>query len=188
MPLNCPSGAPAKLKSARESWTAEFVRDRVSAMSLGLQVTYSRRNEPWQVTVNEDAVAELIQPFGARQRGFLVRLLNGYSKGMAASAVGVSVRATQLWAKKNRAFAEAVSECEQVGFATVIESELYRRALGGVEDRGSMRALELVLKSRSSDYRDGSTGTDRQSLVTAAAAEMAITDRWRESQSEATQR
>jgi len=119
-----------------------------------LEVTYSGAQEPWRVSVPAEAVADLLRPWDGRRRAFLVSLLNGYSKGMAAASSSVTVRCVQKWAAKEAAFREAVELAERVGFATVLEAELYKRAMAGPEDRGSMRALELVVKSREANYRE----------------------------------
>jgi hypothetical protein len=121
-------------------------------------VSYSAPRDAWQVQMPTDVVTQTIAAFEGRRRAFLVRLLNGWSKTASAAGAGVSVRATQLWVKADREFAEAVTFCEEVGFSTVVEVELYRRALGGTHDSGSMRALELVLKSRDPRYRDRIAG------------------------------
>ncbi len=126
--------------------TAELKRELV--------VTYSGSGEHWQVSVPAETVADLLRPFDGRKRAFLASLLNGKSKTMAAAGIGVTPRCTQQWAAKDGSFAEAVELAERIGFAGVVESELYRRALAGAEDRGSMRALELVVKSRDASYRE----------------------------------
>lgn len=140
--------------------------------SAELEVTYSLPGDAWQVSVPVEAVADVLAPFGARKRAFLVRLLNGWSKKAAAAGAGVSVRTTQLWAKAELEFADAVHFCEEAGFASVVESELYRRAFAGAKDKGSMRALELVLKSRSPKYRDAK----RDSIVTTVGSSGIGTD------------
>ncbi len=122
--------------------------------SMALTVSYSAPTLPFQVEVPVEHITEVLVEFDGRRRAFLVALLNGYSKGAAAASVGVTARAVQLWAKKDDLFAEAVRYCEDIGFTAVIETELYRRAVAGTDDRSSMRALELVLKSRRSEYRD----------------------------------
>lgn len=121
--------------------------------SLPVKVRYSAPSLPFQVEVPVEHITALLAEFDGRRRTFLVALLNGYSKRSAAAAIGITARATQLWAKKDGRFAEAVRCCEEVGFSTVIETELYRRALAGVSDRSSMQALELVLRSRRPAYR-----------------------------------
>lgn len=121
----------------------------------GLEVCYSRPDDAWRVAVPEGSIARVIERFDGRKRAFLVRLLNGWSRTAAAAGVGVSVRATQLWTKRDPGFAEAARFCEEVGFATVAEVELYRRAFAGSKDSGSARALELVLRSRDPAYRAG---------------------------------
>ena len=125
-----------------------------TAASVALTVSYSAPALPFQVEVPIEHLTEMLVEFDGRRRAFLVALLNGYSKRAAASSVGVTARAVQLWAKKDERFAEAVRYCEDIGFAAVIETELYRRAVAGTDDRSSMRALEMVLKSRRPEYRD----------------------------------
>ncbi|MBK7124746.1 MAG: hypothetical protein IPH65_02300 [Dehalococcoidia bacterium] len=115
--------------------------------AVALRVAYSAPSLPFQVEVPVEHITETLVAFDGRRRAFLVALLNGYSKGAAASSIGVTARAVQLWAKRDECFAEAVRYCEDIGFASVIETELYRRALAGTADKGSVRALELVLKS-----------------------------------------
>jgi hypothetical protein len=121
-----------------------------------LDVTYSGVGDVCQVSVPSEQVVELISPFDGRKRAFLVGLLNGRSRSMAAAGAGITLRTIQLWEKSDPGFRDASVSAEQIGFAGVIESELYRRALAGHSDRGSMRALELVVKSRDASYREKS--------------------------------
>lgn len=120
-----------------------------------LRVSYSHPRDPWQVEVPGDDIAALLAPWNGRRRAYLVALLNGCSKRQAAARAGVTPRACQLWAKANPAFQRAVSACLDIGLGTVVEPELYARALDR-EHKGSLRALELVLRSRSEDYRRAS--------------------------------
>ena len=109
--------------------------------------------------------------FSGRKQIFLTALLNGQSRSMAATAAGVTTRATQYWASKDHTFARAAKEAAQYGFATVIEPELYRRALAGVDDRSSMRALEMIVKQRDPSYREKSqerTGPAERTLAAIA--------------------
>lgn len=101
-------------------------------------------------------LVDLIRPFNGRARTFLISLLRGASRTMASSAAGVDVDTVREWERKHPEFARASKRCSNLGFTNVFESELYRRALAGPDDRGSMRALELVAKSRDSAYRDKS--------------------------------
>jgi hypothetical protein len=75
---------------------------------------------------------------------------------MAAAAAGVSEATLEQWEKKHPEFRQATVSAYQMGFRRVFEPELYRRALAGPDDRGSMRALELVTKARDGSYRDKS--------------------------------
>ena len=124
-----------------------------------MDVTYSAGADTWQVTVPAEELTQLLSPFDGRRRAFLTGLLNGRSRSMAAAGAGITLRSIQLWEKADPAFREASITAEQIGFAGVIESELYRRALAGQEDRGSMRALELIVKSRDAAYREKSQVT-----------------------------
>lgn len=81
-------------------------------------------------------------------------LAAGQSRGMAALAGGITRQGLAAWCKRDREVSVLFDACEQLGFSSVLESELYRRALSGPEDRGSIRALELVVKARDPQYRD----------------------------------
>ena len=152
----------------------------VTAAPLALRVSYSAPTLPFQVEVPVEYLAETLLPFDGRRRAFLVALLNGYSKGAAAASIGLSARAVQLWAKKDERFAEAVRCCEAIGFSTVMETELYGRAVGGTADTGSMRALELVVKSKRPEYREKHQ-FEPDTIVGAGRAITALAAGWRES-------
>ena len=111
----------------------------------------------------DDDPRSLVDAFEGRKRVFLTALLNGQSRTMAAASAGVTPRAAQYWASKDPAFAEAAEAAAQYGFSTVIEPELYRRALAGVDDKSSMRALEMIVKQRDPSYRE--KGQVRAKLV-----------------------
>lgn len=96
----------------------------------------------------------LLRPFEGSARAILVALLGGQNRRMAALSGGVTGTTMREWIQRDRAFAEAVSLAEDIGLAGTFESELYRRAMAGTEDKGSIRALEMVLKARSADYRE----------------------------------
>lgn len=108
----------------------------------------------FQVTVDPEFLSGLLRPFNGRARHILVSLLRGYSQRMAASAAGIDPETLRRWGVRHPEFALAVKQSEQLGFSRVFERELYNRALAGPDDRGSMRALELVTKSRAPEYRE----------------------------------
>ena len=83
-------------------------------------------------------------------------LAAGQSRSMASLAGGISDKQLIMWCRADRELASLLDSCEQMGVSGVFESELYRRALGGEDDRGSIRALELVLKARRPEYRERS--------------------------------
>jgi len=119
-----------------------------------LQEHLSVGDGDFRVTVPAEELCGLLAPFNTRARHVLVALLRGYSRGMAATNAGVSESTLGLWEKAHPAFREATVHAYQTGFRRTFEPELYRRAMAGTEDRGSMRALELVTKARDSAYRD----------------------------------
>lgn len=106
------------------------------------------------VLTNAEEIRGLLGPFNARARHVLVSLLRGYSKRMAATMVGVDVDTLTRWGKSVPEFAQAMSKASDWGFSRTFERELYSRALAGPDDKGSMRALELVTKSRAAEYRE----------------------------------
>lgn len=108
----------------------------------------------FRVTMATETLIGLLKPFNNRARAVLVALLRGYSKGMAATHAGIAEATLANWERAQPAFREATVSAYQAGFRRVFEPELYRRAMAGTEDRGSMRALELVTKARDSAYRD----------------------------------
>ena len=95
----------------------------------------------------------LLAPWNGRARVALLALLNGQSLRMAAITAGMSVETLRRMRAAEPEYQRACQQAEDVGFGRVFESELYDRALDR-EDRGSMRALELVVKARSADYRE----------------------------------
>ena len=110
----------------------------------------------FQVLIPGEAITGLLRPFNTRARSVLVSLLRGYSLGMAAAAAGISTDSVALWGRNEPSFAHAVVQARDLGFRRTQEPELYRRAMAGEGDRGSMRALELIVKARDSAYREKS--------------------------------
>ena len=103
-----------------------------------------------------DAVAELaglIGGFNGRARRVLLSLLGGASLLQAAAGAALSRGTLDNWRQADAAFQRAVGLWLDLGSA-LYEGELHSRALAGPDDRGSMRALELVVKARNPDYRD----------------------------------
>lgn len=108
----------------------------------------------FQVTLDVEALRGLLLPFNGRARHVLVSLLRGYSQRMAAASAGIDPETLRRWGLRHPEFAAAVKQAEGLGFSRVFERELYSRAMAGPEDRGSMRALELVTKARAAEYRE----------------------------------
>lgn len=80
-------------------------------------------------------------------------LVRGMSRRMACNRAGISQEKLIGWCKADKELATLLVHCEQLGTG-VFEHELFRRALAGDEDKGSMRALEMVAKARMPEYRD----------------------------------
>ncbi|HML98922.1 MAG TPA: hypothetical protein PKD75_10605 [Tepidiformaceae bacterium] len=106
------------------------------------------------VSLPAEEISGLLEPFNGRARGVLVAMLRGYSQRMAAATVGVTGDTVTDWGKRHPEFAQALRKAADWGFSRTFERELHQRALAGPEDRGSMRALELVAKSRAPEYRE----------------------------------
>ena len=107
-------------------------------------------------TVGADAVediAGLLDGFNGRARSICLLLLGGASILQAAAGAGLARGTLDNWRQADAAFQRAVGLCLDLGSA-LYEGELHSRALAGPDDRGSMRALELVVKARNPDYRD----------------------------------
>lgn len=131
----------------------------------------------FRITVPSDVLVGLLAPFNTRARVILIHLLKGYSRGMSCVAAGVSEGALEAWEKKHPEFREATVSAYQMGFRRTFEPELYRRAMAGPDDRGSMRALELVTKARDSAYRDRSQ-IQHEIITRAQEATGSLTGGW----------
>lgn len=64
------------------------------------------------------------------------------------------------------------------------ETELYRRAMAGAADRGSVRALEIVLKARDPQYRDR-LQVQHSAMLEGERAVSRLTSGWADDDSEA---
>lgn len=126
----------------------------VSSDVRELQGNLSIDGGDFAVHVPAEDLRGLLVPFNARARHVLVSLLRGYSRAQAATLVGIDSDTLAAWAKRHPEFGAAVRRAESWGFSRVFEGELYRRALAGPEDRGSMQALLAVAKARDSAYRE----------------------------------
>lgn len=132
-----------------------------------------------RVGISAEAISGLLAPFTGRARVALIALLRGASQGMAGAAVGIAPETMRLWQRQDPAFAEAVKSAQAWGFSATFESELYSRALAGREDRGSMRALEMVVKARDAAYRD-KTQTTIEVIARAAGAVGQLAGGWQD--------
>ena len=110
--------------------------------------------DEFTVPMPAEEIAGLLEPFNGRARGVLVAMLRGYSQRMAAATVGVTGDTVSDWGKRHPEFAQALRKAADWGFSRTFERELHQRALAGPDDKGSMRALELVTKARAPEYRE----------------------------------
>ena len=108
-----------------------------------------------EVHIPSDALGGLLGPFNGRARVILLRLLAGFSMGMAAAAAGLSKHGLDSWRERDPEFAQAVTLAYDIGFGAVIEAGAYSRAMDR-NDRASGRLLELILKARGEEYREKS--------------------------------
>ncbi len=144
-----------------------------------LQTSLSVMVDDFRVTVPAEELSGRLGPFNTRARIILVHLLKGYSRGMAATQAGVSESALENWEKAQPAFREATVWAHQTGFRRTFEPELYRRAMAGSEDKGSMRALELVTKQRDASYRERSQ-VQMEIVTRAIDATQQLASGWKE--------
>lgn len=121
-----------------------------------LQNALATTIDDFRVVIPASDLRGRLAPFNNRARILLVHLLRGWSRGMAAAQAGIAEQTLENWEKRQPTFREATVWASQTGFRRTFEPELYRRAMAGDADRGSMRALELVTKARDSAYRDKS--------------------------------
>lgn len=113
-------------------------------------------------------------------RAALLALLEGHSRRAACAAVGHGPQWLDRLAQRSEALAIDLTDAEQIGLGSIIEGEIWRRALSGEADRGSMQALLALARARIPEYRE-------QSMVQldisrrAADAIRAIAAGWQES-------
>lgn len=101
----------------------------------------------------ESVVIGLLAPFGVRARIYLRSIAAGLPARQARKLANLDEQTVSDWRRTDDLFAMAEQECQGMGTGR-FESELYRRALAGADDRGSIRALEIVMKQRDPSYRD----------------------------------
>lgn len=105
---------------------------------------------------NETATGLIRQAYrcaGEQWAAAVNHMLMGASRRMATTRAGLHPVTVTNTLKADSQLAGIVIYAEQIG-AGLFEQELMRRALAGPGDRGSIRALELVAKSRMPEYRD----------------------------------
>lgn len=120
--------------------------------------------------MSEDEKIGLIDRLGSRTgisvQKVAIRLVQGWSRSMAVVGSGITNPQLTHLCKNDPESAAILQQLEDVGFATRWEGELYSRAAAGKDDRGSMRALEMLLKARSPIFQE--KFAVQHSLMTAA--------------------
>lgn len=108
--------------------------------------------------LSADEVRGLIEAVGARAGASAqrvgIRLAQGWPRSMAVIGSGLSQPQLRDLCRRDDRVSGLLQELEEAGFAMRWEGELYRRAMAGKDDRGSMRALEILLKQRDPSYHD----------------------------------
>lgn len=118
--------------------------------------------EPWETPPDWIDPAEIglvrraFALYGTRAAALVASLLAGATFRSACVHAGVSVGTVQQHREKDPVFHELCAAAWDAGFQ-LLEDELVQRALNGADDKGSIRALELALKSRDPNYRDQRT-------------------------------
>lgn len=119
----------------------------------GVDPAAVQRSCPWMFPEDCEEIGGLIGRFNGRARRVLFALLEGKSLAQASAIAVIGRDTLDNWRRNVQEFGYAVTLCHDLGSA-LYEGELHSRALAGPDDRGSMRALELVVKARNPDYRD----------------------------------
>ena len=119
---------------------------------------------------------------GGNGEAIALGLMAGMSVRRAALASGITAEALYAWMKSDPELRRAVLAAEAIGAAR-FEAELERRALAGADDRGSVRALELVVKARMPEYRD-KTQVQMDVVHKAESAVLDIVGDWRSTTTE----
>lgn len=106
--------------------------------------------------LSADEKVGLIRRLGARAgvpgQKIGLNLLRGFPRQLALVGSGISIVQLNRMCKADPEFAADILACEESGFASGPLYELYRRAMAGAEDRGSLRALEIIVKARMPEY------------------------------------
>lgn len=118
--------------------------------------------EPWQqeppwLDADENGLTRrAYSSYGLRAAAAVYSLTNGCTYRSACVRAGLKQPTFEKLRQTDPAFNDIVTAAWDAGFV-LLEDELVMRALAGSDDRGSIRALELALKSRDPNYRDQRT-------------------------------
>ena len=129
----------------------------------------------WNPSV--EVLRGLLTDLDPHARRIVLALSQGQTKKMAALSAGCTPVYIYDRIKKDRVFSTACDVAETIGVAGTLERELYRRAMAGADDRGSMRALEIALKARSPEYREKSQ-VQHEIITRAQEATGSLTGGW----------
>lgn len=114
---------------------------------------------------------------GSQVQKVAIRLLQGWPRSMAVLGTGMSEPQLRDLCKRDSVIREILTNCEEAGFNSRIVTELYDRALAGKDDRGSLRALEIVAKSRGPQFNEKVAHTHHLARE-AESSRMAQTSGW----------
>ena len=167
--------------------THDLSRDLAGAVVDGMwEAAEVRLGAVHDVTLPGEVVGGLLQTAMDRagDGGKMVAagLLRGQSWRMAAACAGLDDETVKKWCKKDQILNDCLNTCFSLGFSRTFESELYNRALAGSEDRGSIRALEMVVKARAPEYRDKAQ-VQMDVVHRAVEAGQALTAGWQDEES-----
>lgn len=108
---------------------------------------------PWANSEGREGICGLIAPYSRKARNLLIDLVSGSTLTTARARQVLPQASFDYWRDNWPEYRAAVDACYELGTLR-FEDELRRRALAGIDDKASMRALELIAKSRNADYRD----------------------------------
>lgn len=116
---------------------------------------------PMPPQMSEDEKVGLVERLGGRERGIqlqkvAIRLVQGWPRSLAIVGSGLSDAALRHECQKDPLVSRTLAQLEDAGFQSKFVTELYRRAMAGTDDRGSVRALEMVVKARDVSYQEKS--------------------------------
>lgn len=131
--------------------------------------------QPWIQDVQATLIGHL-RKLDRRGQQVVLAIASGESRRSAAVRIGITYSLLAAECSRPGPLSEAVAFASELQTGT-FENELSRRALAGDSDRGSMRALELILKRQDPAYRDQGS-LEIRAVTEAAKAVGDVQSRW----------